>query len=272
MNIFRRTVVASIISAVGLTANLSIAHADTYSYSTPFFDVYYDSTQLPSSFWSISSSSSTALNNGSGYFDLIITNIGDEPQYNVNNAATFGTPGQSGQGLLSLNFNYKGAVTSTSDSNQVATETIEFAKTQFTSTTTFQNPVGAQLATSLGKDSLFIEANSAILRAQNNAITSSQTNVNQVSMPSNLNLSSPIYSVFIKQDLIGPNLLVASSDPNCASILCMPSQRASAKLETFDIRFTVNTVLAPVPEPETYAMLLAGLGLIGLTARRRNKQ
>jgi hypothetical protein len=29
-----------------------------------------------------------------------------------------------------------------------------------------------------------------------------------------------------------------------------------------------NTV-APVPEPETYAMLLAGLGLIGFTARRR---
>jgi hypothetical protein len=27
--------------------------------------------------------------------------------------------------------------------------------------------------------------------------------------------------------------------------------------------------LAPVPEPETYAMLLAGLGLLGFTARRR---
>lgn len=28
---------------------------------------------------------------------------------------------------------------------------------------------------------------------------------------------------------------------------------------------------APVPEPETYAMLLAGLGLIGVVARRRRK-
>jgi hypothetical protein len=28
-------------------------------------------------------------------------------------------------------------------------------------------------------------------------------------------------------------------------------------------------VVSPVPEPETYAMLLVGLGLIGLTARRR---
>jgi hypothetical protein len=33
---------------------------------------------------------------------------------------------------------------------------------------------------------------------------------------------------------------------------------------------TVPTVTTPVPEPETYAMLLAGLGLIGVVARRRN--
>lgn len=31
-------------------------------------------------------------------------------------------------------------------------------------------------------------------------------------------------------------------------------------------------VSAPVPEPETYAMLLAGLGLLGLTARRRRQK
>ena len=30
--------------------------------------------------------------------------------------------------------------------------------------------------------------------------------------------------------------------------------------------------VAAVPEPETYAMLLAGLGFIGAVARRRNKQ
>jgi hypothetical protein len=29
--------------------------------------------------------------------------------------------------------------------------------------------------------------------------------------------------------------------------------------------------LAPVPEPETYALLIAGLGLVGFSARRRQK-
>lgn len=38
----------------------------------------------------------------------------------------------------------------------------------------------------------------------------------------------------------------------------------------FGTESTVN--LAPVPEPETYAMMLAGLGLIGLIARRREQK
>jgi len=35
------------------------------------------------------------------------------------------------------------------------------------------------------------------------------------------------------------------------------------------ITFNFGPVAAPVPEPETYAMLLAGLGLLGFVARRR---
>lgn len=35
------------------------------------------------------------------------------------------------------------------------------------------------------------------------------------------------------------------------------------------IGFTGNLVVTPVPEPETYLMLLGGLGILGLAARRR---
>lgn len=38
------------------------------------------------------------------------------------------------------------------------------------------------------------------------------------------------------------------------------------------IDFTVSFAGAPVPEPETYAMLLAGLGLMGTIARRRSRK
>jgi hypothetical protein len=33
----------------------------------------------------------------------------------------------------------------------------------------------------------------------------------------------------------------------------------------------VSGFMTPVPEPETYAMLLAGLGVVGFTARRRQR-
>lgn len=34
----------------------------------------------------------------------------------------------------------------------------------------------------------------------------------------------------------------------------------------------INVLLAPVPEPETYAMMLGGLGLLGFMARRRKNK
>lgn len=34
--------------------------------------------------------------------------------------------------------------------------------------------------------------------------------------------------------------------------------------------YVVNAAVTPVPEPETYALLLGGLGVIGFIARRRN--
>jgi len=36
--------------------------------------------------------------------------------------------------------------------------------------------------------------------------------------------------------------------------------------------FAVSDPIAAVPEPDTYAMLLVGLGLLGLAARRRSRR
>jgi hypothetical protein len=36
-----------------------------------------------------------------------------------------------------------------------------------------------------------------------------------------------------------------------------------------DAAFVVGSNMAPIPEPETYALMLAGLGVVGFMARRR---
>ena len=43
----------------------------------------------------------------------------------------------------------------------------------------------------------------------------------------------------------------------------------SGKNETHDGKGTTPPYVSPVPEPQTYAMMLAGLGLIGFSARRK---
>ena len=35
------------------------------------------------------------------------------------------------------------------------------------------------------------------------------------------------------------------------------------------VSYTVDSYISPVPEPETYAMLLAGLGMVGFSVRLR---
>jgi len=41
--------------------------------------------------------------------------------------------------------------------------------------------------------------------------------------------------------------------------------------QTVDQNYRIEMVAAPIPEPETYALMLAGLGLVGFMARRRKQ-
>jgi hypothetical protein len=45
----------------------------------------------------------------------------------------------------------------------------------------------------------------------------------------------------------------------------------SSNGETVAQTYTIDMVTAPIPEPETYALMLAGLGLVGFMARRRKQ-
>jgi hypothetical protein len=45
----------------------------------------------------------------------------------------------------------------------------------------------------------------------------------------------------------------------------------TANGQTVDQNYRIEMVTAPIPEPETYALMLAGLGLVGFMARRRKQ-
>lgn len=59
---------------------------------------------------------------------------------------------------------------------------------------------------------------------------------------------------------------------NVVSILMQAIPKITSFNMTGTSRSNYRAYAAPVPEPETYAMLIAGLGLVGFMARRRKQQ
>lgn len=64
----------------------------------------------------------------------------------------------------------------------------------------------------------------------------------------------------------------ALADLNADGILGFGLSSVFGDFVVSDITLNADLVAAPIPEPETYAMVLAGLGLLGLTARRRRQK
>ena len=132
-------------------------------------------------------------------------------------------------------------------------------------------PANSQLATAYDHDTLTVSSGAEQASTSKTFIaTAFGSTSNTISGPwSNAPDSNGNWAVHITQTLLGSMHLVPSMDTNCASLLCMPAERAAVSLNNLRINFGYSSIVSAVPEPSTYAMLLAGLGLMGLIARRR---
>ena len=82
-----------------------------------------------------------------------------------------------------------------------------------------------------------------------------------------------------KEIAFGPNGLLYAATPNytisfdtsTGQVVNMFSNLAGANDIAFAPPPTLSEPAAPVPEPATYTMLLAGLGLLGFTTRRKKQ-
>jgi hypothetical protein len=225
---------------------------------TEFFDFY----GVPSDFWTVSASSSTNLNNGSGFFDLILTSSPLNPVT---------APYQTSWAIPELTLIFKGSQSGLSDDGQIATMSLDGLAVQVTTVASFTKPDGAQLETSFGSETLkvvsddlsFFKTTSIDNIASNSVVTASVDRNHPWLSPSG------VLGYSLSGSLLGGNFLVPSSDPTCASVLCMPVVPVTATLESIDLKFAVTTVLTPVPEPAGYSLLLAGLLLVGMMVRKR---
>ena len=104
-----------------------------------------------------------------------------------------------------------------------------------------------------------------------------------VSGPIALNMPTPFINSLGNAAIVGTNVgegTVGSTTGTGVRFFVDPSEEAAIIAgnsyfnihTTFDGSGEIRGQLVPVPEPATYALMLAGLGLVGLaTARRRNR-
>lgn len=67
------------------------------------------------------------------------------------------------------------------------------------------------------------------------------------------------------------DVLAALALPGSVPTVAAPWLRVGLHVQSFAGGFSESFINSPIPEPETYAMLLAGLGLVGFAVRRRKQ-
>jgi hypothetical protein len=89
------------------------------------------------------------------------------------------------------------------------------------------------------------------------------------SFSGNLNGGTPSSTTGVSNPQIS---LAATSTAATSYTLSLTGLGGASAEGTYNVFVYASPVVASVPEPETYAMLLTGLGIIGAVARRRSKK
>lgn len=257
---------ALLFSAIGLSLMLgaaSGARAGVIS-ASPFFDVY----GVDSNEWTVTTRTSTVLSEGSGFIDLVLTPT-EVGQIDI-------SIGGGNWRIANLMLVLKGPQTGLSQDGRIATETLDGAATVITATASYAKPRDAQLATSYGQNYLVAMTSLggvAYGTRKLGSILADGEVANSLKRRGSTITFDEVPTYYLGGGVIGANYLVPSSDPACASVLCMPAARAVATLESVDLRFAVTTTFAaPVPEPTLASLMLAGLAaLCAFVSLRRRR-
>lgn len=103
-----------------------------------------------------------------------------------------------------------------------------------------------------------------------NASSGIDANLTTQAVLSNVNLGAGTYWL----SMSGDDMHFTTSGTRTGAIQVHSSNLGTGYNPSQDLPmpFRVYAATAPIPEPETYAMLLAGLGLLGFAARRRKQK
>ena len=262
-----RALVSAALSFAMLLANG--AHAALATLSTPQWDMTYDTTQLTDAGWAVERTYA-----GVDWGVLIHVADGASP------TATFGT--------ANLSFNFKAQrgpliyqqFELVPGFEVVTTSTP--AGTVFMPYTSSHPPANAQLTTSYGRETITVLAEGieqssltkfflgsvlGSLAQPNGLVLAGPSSEGWASAPLSPNGS---WNLVLTHEVIGSNHLVPSLDQSCVNVFCMPAQRSAVQLHNLFIMIPSHSdVVAVVPEPETYALMLSGFAMIGWISRRR---
>lgn len=252
--LYQRKLLASLIigGSLGLNAASASAVTSTFVFSNPTVSGGTGSLDVASYLGS-------AANFTSGTLDFSFTGTAGNPAYVSNNTTSFTFDGTSAGGGYSYCCGWSTCYSSYTNYNFSNSSTDYYSTPAESATVT----VGASSASGVAPSNTTNVYNGTTSWSSwygngwDSYTTYHYSNTTTIGGNFNafLGLDSGALSVLNNTGLLGFNLWTQGN--------------VTLNQVAFNATYDLTPVASPVPEPETYAMLLAGLGLLGFTARRR---